>query len=323
MPGALGPLAPLLADGGAVILDGGLATELERRGADLTDRLWSARLLLDDPALIGAVHHDYLAAGADVIATASYQASLAGFGRRGLSASSARALIRLSAELACGVRDRFWEAAEAEPGRPRPLVAGSIGPYGAALADGSEYRGRYQVGAEALEAFHLPRLEELVAGGVDLLALETFPSPDEAAIVLRLMGHWPAMTAWVSFSTRDDAHVGEGQPIEEAVRAVAGLPGVVAIGVNCLPPSRVEPLLERMRRVTDLPLAAYPNSGEEWDAAGRCWVGTEGGFDPARDAPRWYRLGARLLGGCCRTTPDTIRAIRKAVSSGPPAVCRP
>jgi homocysteine S-methyltransferase len=318
-----GPLTPLLRDGGTVILDGGLATELERRGADLADRLWSARLLADDPGLIAEVHQDYLAAGADVVATASYQASIGGFARRGLSESAARGLIRLSAALARDVRDRFWLSGGIEPGRPRPLVAGSIGPYGAALADGSEYRGRYQIGPAELMAFHLPRLEELVAGGVDVLALETFPSPDEAVIVLGLMRQWPGMTAWVSFSTADDAHVAEGQPVEEAVRAVAGLPGVVAVGVNCLPPSRVDRLLERIGRVTNLPLVAYPNLGETWDAVGRCWVGTGEEFDPARDAGRWHRLGARLLGGCCRTTPGTVRAIRHALSPVAPDTGRP
>ena len=313
--GVPGPLAPLLADGGAVILDGGLATELERRGADLTDALWSARLLLDDPGLIAEVHLDYLAAGADVIATASYQASIAGFGRRDLSVAAARRLIRLSAELACDARDRFREDARGKARRHRPLVAGSIGPYGAALADGSEYRGRYQVSPQALRAFHQPRLEELVAGGVDLLALETFPSADEASLVLDLMRDWPDMTAWVSFSTSDDGHVADGQPVEEAVRAVAGLRGVAAVGGNCLPPSRVDRLLEGMARVTDLPLVVYPNSGEVWDAARRCWVGSVGEIDPPRDVRRWHRLGARLFGGCCRTTPGTIRAIRQALSS--------
>lgn len=310
-----GPLAPLLAEGGAVILDGGLATELERRGADLTDALWSARLLLDDPGLIADVHRDYLAAGADVITTASYQASIEGFGRRGLSVPAARNLIRLSAELACDARDRFWEDAGGKARRHRPLVAGSIGPYGAALADGSEYRGRYRVSPEALRAFHQPRLEELAAGGVDLLALETFPSAEEAILVLDLMRGWPEMTAWVSFSTSDEAHVADGQSVEAAVRSVAGQHGVVAVGVNCLPPARVEPLLGRMHRITDLPLVAYPNSGEDWDAARRCWVGAVGEFDPQQDVPRWYGLGARLLGGCCRTTPVTIRAIRQALSS--------
>jgi len=313
--GVPGPLAPLLADGGAVVLDGGLATELERRGADLTDALWSARLLLDDPGLIAEVHQDYLAAGADVIATASYQASIEGFGRRGLTVPAARDLIRLSAELACDARDRFWEHARGTARPHRPLVAGSIGPYGAALADGSEYRGRYQVSPDALRAFHQPRLEALAAGGVDLLALETFPSAEEAMLVLDLMRGWPEMTAWVSFSTSDEAHVADGQPVEAAVRSVAGQRGVVAVGVNCLPPARVGRLLGRMHRVTDLPLVAYPNSGEDWDAVGRCWVGAAGAIDPPQDVPRWYGLGARLLGGCCRTTPATIRAIRQALSS--------
>lgn len=313
MSAATSPLAPFLADGGSVVLDGGLATELEQRGADLRDHLWSARLLLDHPDLIAQVHAAYLEAGADVIATASYQASLAGFERRGLGEHDGRSAIRLSAVLACATRDRFV-AGGVPTGRRPPLVAGSVGPYGAALADGSEYRGRYGVPAETLEQFHRPRLEELVAGGVDLIMLETFPSLEEALLVLDLLREWPAVTTVVSFSTRDEAHLAEGSSIEDAVRAVERSGPVTAVGVNCLPPTRVEPLLRRMGAATDLPLAAYPNSGEGWDAVAKTWVGEAEVLEPARDVPRWIGAGARLVGGCCRTTPETIRRIRGAVA---------
>jgi homocysteine S-methyltransferase len=307
------PLLPFLADGGVVVLDGGLATELERRGADLRDHLWSARLLLDQPDLIVEVHEAYLAAGSDVIATASYQASLDGLARRGLTEDAALEVIRRSVVLGREARDRWLARTPLPAGRLAPLVAGSVGPYGAALADGSEYRGGYQAGPRELEAFHLPRLEELAAGGPDLIALETFPSVDEAVLVLDLLRRWPALRAWVSFSTRDETRVAEGPPIEDAVRAVAAFPAVAGVGVNCLPPDRVEPLLRRMRRVTDLPLAAYPNSGESWDPVGRCWVGSGSDQDLGLAAVRWYDAGARLIGGCCRTTPATIRLIRRAL----------
>ena len=299
-----------------MVLDGGLATELERRGADLRDDLWSARLLVDDPTMIREVHEAYLAAGADLIATASYQASLEGFARRGLSEEDARGLIRRSAALARSAREKITGQGGGVAGRLEPLVAGSVGPYGAALADGSEYRGHYGATSGGLEAFHRPRLEELVAGGVDLIQLETFPSIDEALLVLDLLRRWPGMVAMVSFSTRDEAHVSEGPAIEDAVRAVASMENAVAVGVNCLPPARVDPLLARMVRATDLPLVVYPNSGEEWDAERKCWVGEAAGFDPETDGTRWYRAGARLVGGCCRTTPATIRRLAELVARG-------
>jgi homocysteine S-methyltransferase len=288
-----------------VVLDGGLATELERRGADLSDPLWSARLLVDNPNLIRKVHESYFAAGADVATTASYQASLEGFARRGLPPDESLRLIRLSVELADQARRNTGGEG---------LVAGSVGPYGAMLADGSEYRGAYGVSLETLAGFHAPRLQALVEAGADLLAIETCPSTVEALVVLEVLQHWPGVRAWVSFTCRDEERVSEGQRIEEAVAAVARSPQVVAVGVNCVPPRLVEGLLGRMHAVTDLPLVVYPNAGETWDAVARVWKGSPEAFDPARDVPRWIELGARWIGGCCRTTPATITAIREAVS---------
>ena len=296
-----------------VILDGGLATELERRGADLSDPLWSARVLLENPNLIRKVHEAYFAAGADVATTASYQASVPGFARLGLSEREALGLIRLSVQLA----DQARRATGNEG-----LIAGSVGPYGAALADGSEYRGNYGISPDALAEFHFPRLRALLEAGAEILAIETCPSPLEAMVVLELLSHWPGARAWVSFTCRDQSHVSEGQPIEDAVRAVSISPQVVAVGVNCIAPHLMDGLIVRMRSATDLPLVVYPNSGETWDAAAREWRGTPDAFDPARDVSRWIGLGARWVGGCCRTTPETIAAIRKAVSREPSAVSR-
>jgi homocysteine S-methyltransferase len=286
------------------ILDGGLASELERRGADLSDPLWSARVLLEDPDLIRSVHEDYLTAGAEVLISASYQASVEGFQRHGLSRDAALALIRRSVVL----------AREAAAARAGTQVAGSIGPYGAALADGSEYRGHYGVTPHRLADFHRLRLEALVEAEPDLLAVETCPSPAEAALVLRLLEDLPAVPVWVSYSCRDGGHVGEGQTIEDAVRAVDGHPRLMAVGVNCVAPAHVEELLGRMRDTTDLPLVVYPNAGERWDATARRWVGPSRPFDPATDAPRWRDAGAAFIGGCCRTTPATIAALRQALA---------
>jgi homocysteine S-methyltransferase len=309
----MNPLAPFLERQGVVILDGGLATELERRGADLRDALWSARLLLDDPGLVREVHRAWFEAGADAVATASYQASLDGLRRRGLGASEAVRLMSRSVELVCEAREQFWAGPARTAGRLYPLVVGSVGPYGAALADGSEYRGNYGVDRDALATFHRPRLEALHAGGVDLVALETFPSPGEVEVVLRLLEHWPELTCWVSFSCRDGSHVAEGQALGEATRAVEGHPQVVAVGANCVRPALADEILRHIGGATDKPLVIYPNRGEAWDAVARCWVGTADQFDPAVDAPRWVSLGARLVGGCCRTTPDLIRALRRAL----------
>ena len=299
-------LTDLISAQGVVVLDGGLATELERRGADLSDPLWSARQLLRGPELIRQVHQDYFAAGANVAVSASYQASIAGFKAAGVSPSDARRLIALSVEL----------AQEARGQRSQLLVAGSVGPYGAALADGSEYRGGYKVSRQFLADFHGPRLEALIGARPDLLAIETMPSLAEAVLVLELLREWPGMPSWVSFTCRDAERVSEGQPVSESIAEVAGRAQVVAAGFNCIAPSLAEQLLATAAQATEKPLVVYPNSGERWDAKGRKWLSGDGGFDFGAAAVRWHALGAGLIGGCCRTTPDTIRAIRVGLSTG-------
>ncbi len=298
------PLAPVLRGHGVVVLDGGLATELERRGARLDDALWSAGVLLDRPALIAEVHADYVRAGADVLTTASYQASVEGFATRGLDREAALAAMRSSVRLARSAGDRT--------GGPVPLVAGSLGPRGAALADGSEYRGGYDISPARLTEFHRPRIEALSEAGVDLFALETMPVLGEVDLVLDLLARAGTVPAWVSFSCRDARTLAGGESLREAVRVVARHPLVLAVGINCVPPDLVADALRACREATDLPLVCYPNSGERWHPGRRAWVGDpQDRLDPAT----WYDLGARLIGGCCRTTPATIAALRRALAA--------
>jgi homocysteine S-methyltransferase len=303
-------LDELLARQGVVILDGALATELERRGADLRDPLWSARLLLEAPERIRQLHLDYYAAGADVATSASYQASFEGFARRGLDAAAAAQAMRLSVTLACEARDRFWADPAARAGRERPLVAASVGPYGATRHDGSEYRGDYGLDVEALIAFHRPRLAALASAGADLLACETLPCRDEAVALARLLAEFPDVQAWVSFSCRDGERVSQGEPFAQCVDAVEGCAQVVAVGVNCTAPQHIASLIAIAAARTAKPIVVYPNSGERYDPASGCWQGSSDPATLASLASAWYRLGARLIGGCCRTTPADIRALR-------------
>jgi homocysteine S-methyltransferase len=303
-------LDELLARQGVVILDGGLATELERRGADLRDPLWSARLLLDAPELIRQVHLDYYAAGADVATTASYQASFEGFAPRGLDGVAAAELMRRSVALACEARDLFWSDPAARAGRAYPLVAASVGPYGATLHDGSEYRGNYGLGVDELIAFHRPRLAVLAEAGADLLACETLPCLDEALALGRLLPEFSQVSAWISFSCRDGVHVSQGETFFDCVAALEGCAQVVAIGVNCTAPQYIASLVEIAAARTKKPIVVYPNSGERYDAAAMCWHGGSNSTSLAELAEEWHGLGARLIGGCCRTTPEDIRALR-------------
>ncbi len=302
------PLQPLLERAGVVILDGGLATELERRGADLADPLWSAGVLLDDPGLIRQVHYDYFLAGADVATSASYQASFAGLARRGLSSAAAAELMLLSVRLAQDARAQFWAQADHRVGRLRPLVAASIGCYGAYLADGSEYRGAYGLSRGQLQDFHGPRLAVLAGSGADLLAVETIPCLLEGEALVRLLAEFADVPAWLSFSCRDQEHVQHGERLAECVALANECPQVVAVGLNCTAPHLVAGLLRSLAGVTNKPLLAYPNSGAGWDAVARRWLPAPA-WNWGAAAVRWYRAGARLLGGCCRTTPETITEI--------------
>jgi homocysteine S-methyltransferase len=290
-------------DNTVLVSDGGLATELEARGHDLSDKLWSARLLVDAPTDIVAAHVAFFRAGATIATTASYQASFDGFAGRGLAPADATRLLRRSVELA--------DRARAEVGADGRWVAASIGPYGAALADGSEYRGRYGLSVAELTAWHRPRLEVLADAGADVLALETVPDVDEADALVHLVGQLD-MPAWLSY-TIAGARTRAGQPLTDAFAVAAGVAQIVAVGVNCCAPSDVLPAIAVARDVFNGPVIVYPNSGERWDARTRTWVGPSR-FAP-RLAPRWVAAGARIVGGCCRVRPGDIAELARTVGT--------
>ena len=314
------PLGPLLARDGVVILDGGLATQLEAQGNDLSDRLWSARLLVEDPGEIVRAHLTYFQAGARVATTASYQATFEGFAARGIDHAAAAELLRRSVALAAGARAQYRAecAAREPPVDPGPLlVAASIGPYGALLADGSEYRGRYGLTVAALRDFHRERMAVLAATEADPLACETIPELEEGIALVELLEEIEGAVGWLSFSCADGAHLRSGAPVEEAFELADRSPRVVAVGVNCTAPEHVEELVGRAAAVTAKPIVVYPNSGERWDAAARAWTGTPGpGVDPPA-ARRWIAAGARLVGGCCRVTPGQIAALASVLPERP------
>ena len=309
----MNPIDKIVSEHGLMLLDGAFSSELERRGCDLNDALWSAKVLMENPDLIGAVHRDYYAAGADCATTASYQATVEGFMKRGLSQAAALELIALSVAIARRVRDEFWSslAAEEKAARPYPLVAASVGPYGAFLADGSEYRGDYglALGVEALMRFHRQRLQTLVAAGPDLLACETIPCLTEALAIARLLPEFPGVYAWISFSARDGAHINSGEAIVDCARALDSCDQVAAIGVNCTAPQHVESLIGEIRKGTGKPILCYPNSGEQYDATSKTWHGDGSAASYGELARRWHDVGATIIGGCCRTSPRDIAEI--------------
>ena len=246
------------------------------------------------------------------MATATYQASREGFATLGLSADEADELMKLSVDLAIRARNEFLAA---DPGIDyMPFIAASIGPYGAMLHDGSEYKGRYGVSAAALREFHAARLELFDASEADILALETIPSRLEAEVLGELLTGCDT-PAWISFSCGDDTHISDGTPIADVVAPFNDHPTVFAVGVNCTPPQYVPELVRKIRAAAPAKsVIAYPNSGEVYNAEKGTWSGTVTPGDCASAALAWIEAGASIVGGCCRMGPEHIRAMRDAIT---------
>jgi len=295
---------------GIRVIDGGLASELEYQGARIDGPLWSAHVLEEEPDKVVAVHRAYIEAGSQCIATCSYQVSRMGYAEVGLAPERADVALLRSVKLARSAAAEF-------PGRV--LIAGSLGPYGAALHNGAEYTGEYDCSFAELVRFHRERIDVFAQApgspAPDLLAFETFPSLEEVRAVGEAMAPWPALQAWFSFSCRDDKHVSRGERVADCAALVASFPQTVAIGVNCVPPKWIPALIAELRSASDKPIVVYPNSGEGWDVAQRCWTGITDPEDFGVEAAEWFEAGAQMVGGCCRTRPAHIRAVARAAGA--------
>jgi len=304
--------AALLSAGRPVVIDGGLATQCEAMGCNIDGNLWSGVLLRNDPQSIVAANRAYLDAGARIVTTASYQASRHGFMQAGATAEEADRLIRSSVTLARQARDEFVRD---NPGAETPLVAASIGPYGAVLHDGSEYTGDYDIPVDELREFHRERLELLDTSDVDLLACETIPNAVEAFVLCEILreAHNPA---WISFSCRDATHLVDGTPLAEVAGLFAEHPRVLAVGANCVPPDIVVPLIATLRKAAPgKSIAVYPNSGEAYCVENNTWLGTATPLQCEHAAAEWIAAGATIVGGCCRIGPGQIAAMARSVNN--------
>lgn len=300
---------------GLRVLDGGLATELERAGCDLSSPLWSGEVLRTQPEKIVAVHRSYLDSGADCLLTASYQVSALGYREVGLPEGDAALAIQRSVDLAVEARDEYLASLHSEGRRTRRIwIAGSLGAYGAALHNGAEFHGRYDIGHADLVAFHSERIAAMAPTGADFLAFETLPSLAEAEAIVEALAAFPDLAAYLSFTCRDDAHTGHGEPVEACAKLLETAPHVIAIGINCTAPRYIDALIRRIRAVSRLRIAVYPNSGETWVAETRGWSGSSDPGSFGVLAAAWREAGADWIGGCCRTTPHHIQAVAQAVS---------
>lgn len=290
-----------------IIIDGALASELQRRGCDLNDSLWSAKVLIEQPDLIRQVHYDYFKAGADCATTASYQASPLGFAKKGISLDESIKLIKKSVELAQQAKEQYLT----QIGKNKPLfIAGSVGPYGAYLADGSEYTGNYQLSEEEFIEFHQIRIQALIDAKADILACETLPNFAEIKALVKVLKQYPTMTAWFSFTLKDANHLSDGSPLKEVIDYLNNVDQVVSVGINCIALEEVTAALTVLQTLTRKPLIVYPNSGEQYDPTTKQWhKNHQHNCTFKNQLPTWLKLGAKLIGGCCQTTPKDIAEI--------------
>ena len=311
----MGKFKDLLDEQEIIILDGALGTELESRGYDVSGKLWSAQYLLDQPRIIQNVHESYVRAGSDIITTSSYQASIPAFIEAGLTTEKAYNLLKETVFLARKAIENTWQvlSPEEQKQRPYPLVAGSVGPYAAYLADGSEYTGDYQLSEEEFRDFHRPRIQALLEAGSDLLAIETIPNGAEAAAILRLLAEeFPQAEAYLSFVAQSETAISDGTKIEELGNLAQESPQVLAVGFNCTAPHLIAPLLDELGQVCNKPFLTYPNSGETYNGLTKTWHdGPEQELSLLENSKLWQNQGVRLFGGCCRTRPEDIAQLAK------------
>lgn len=295
-----------------LLLDGGLSNELENQGCNLNNKLWSAKILETNPEAIIQAHLSYLKSGAQCITTSSYQASIPGFMALGYTRSEAEKLILKSVQLAEDAIKRF---SNFNLVRPKPLIAASIGPYGAYLSDGSEYRGNYGVSDAELRAFHLDRIGLLDRSNADFFACETIPSFQEAKVLSNILSE-TNKSAWISFSCKDEEHLNDGTPIKECTTYLADHPNVFAIGVNCTSPKYISGLIKVIKSASgSKKIVVYPNSGEAYNAKSKTWLGISEPQLFVEMAKEWIKLGADIIGGCCRIGPDHIRLMHENLNS--------
>ena len=299
-----------LNEGKTLLLDGGMSNQLEDQGFDLNNELWSAHLLLSQPRAIVDAHLHYLNAGAQCLITASYQATVSGLIQSGLNEQQAGELITSSVSLAQQAIDEFLIK---NPNTERPFVAASIGPYGASLADGSEYHGKYGVNDEVLRDHHQAQITLLAQTNADLLECETIPSLQEARILKELLEK-QIKPAWLSFSCKNGQQLNDGTPIEECVKEFNNTVNPIALGINCTNPKYIVELIKRIKSACPEKLiVVYPNSGEDYDANSKAWYGTSSPSECGHASVSWINAGADIIGGCCRMGPQHISSIKRAM----------
>lgn len=292
-----------------LLLDGGLSTILEAEGHVLNHHLWTAHLIETNPEAIVKAHIDYLKSGSRCIISSSYQATIPGFIASGHSKKKAIELLKKTVELAELSRERFIKESNC---KEDIFVAASIGPYGAYLADGSEFHGNYPISEDLLYDFHKSRINVLRKTNADFFAVETIPSFLEAKLICDILELFE-LNSWISFSCKDESHINDGTEIEDCVSYLAEFDHIFAIGVNCSSPLYIPILIQKIKNISNKRVIVYPNSGEHYHSDSKTWLGETNPLSCTDLAQTWLELGADIIGGCCRMGPEHIKAMHKAI----------
>jgi len=301
-------------------IDGGFSTQLAFHvGSNIDgDPLWSARYNAVEPTAVIQTHLDFLENGAEIILTNTYQASVEGYTTHlKLDREQSIELIKSTVKLAHIARDKFLQTKGNQ--QDKPLIFASIGPYGAHLHDGSEYTGSYasRVSSAVIRKWHKVRIDACVEAGVDGLAIETIPCQMEAEAVVDLIhDEYPDLKFWVSFQCKDGQRIADGGDFSSAVEMIWSRvearqkKNLIAIGVNCINPNYVAELFKSLKR--KIPLVVYPNSGEIYSVE-EGWKGEKDCLPLEEYVHEWASLGAKFIGGCCRTNASMIQKLRQKV----------
>ncbi|UQS86266.1 homocysteine S-methyltransferase [Nicoliella spurrieriana] len=291
-----------------ILIDCALSYGLEQRNIQLNNKLWTASALQSHPDIIKAIHKDYFNAGSNMTVTDTYQGSVPGFIDAGYTKEQAIELIQRSVKLA--------REAQAEVTVPQTTwVAGAIGPYGAFLADGSEYVGNYGISEAELIKFHQDRLQTLVEAGVDLLAFETIPDFTELKAIKQLLSQYPGIDAFVSCSIKDAHHISDGTDLLEVQALLETIPNVIAYGFNCNHPEFTVPGLTYLhdhQTNANQSLIVFPNSGAHYDPSTKEWSQATA-FSFGKAAKEWQAAHAKWIGGCCEVSVQDERDMRDAL----------
>jgi homocysteine S-methyltransferase len=316
----INPLGRLLDENNYVVSDGAMATELEKRGVDTNSALWSAEALIKDPEAVIAVHRSYFEAGAAIATTDSYQATPQAFIEAGFTAAQGAQFITQSVQLAQAARDEYLANLPREERLAKGsalLIAGSVGPYGAYLADGSEYRGDYTLTDTQYRDFHRERMQLLADAGVDLFAFETMPNAAEVKALCGLLtDEFPGMTAWVSLSVGESSTaLCDGTSLAAVVDMANACDQITAVGINCTAEENVTATLHTLTPLTAKPIIVYPNNGDIYNPIDKSWQANPNARSFTALAPEWRAAGARIIGGCCRSTPADIAGMATALAA--------